>query len=204
MKEDFKDNNQKTVQAYDYCYRRQEIKEVDDAPQSYFDWLNKTVEGLDKSAKIFEFGSGAGYDALYLQSLGYEVACSEAAESAVGLLRGRGLAANKIDVLVDQLPADCQLILALGVVVHFNPAQLQLACDKVFAALTPAGRFALSTVDGQAQEWYRDKYDQTRYLSHLPQKSVEAVLKQSGFGRVEVDREVINDEVASLEIIAYK
>lgn len=204
MNESFPHSNKRTVESYDHHWGQYEIDQSYSLPPFYSDWLNKTVEGLDGSAKIFDFGSGAGHEAFYLQGLGYSVTCSDASSSAVELLRRRGLAAEKIDVLVDELPAECQLVLASGVVAHFNPDELQLVCDKVFAALSGAGRFAFSAVEGRVQGWYRGSQGRIRYLSHLPQAEIEALLGRSGFEEIKVAKEKIRGRAGILDIIAHK
>lgn len=203
MNKDFKDGNKKTVEAYDFNWAQHQIQEAD-LPRSYFDSLDWLLAGLDKSARIFEIGSGAGYDALYFQSQGWQIDCSEAAPSGVKLLRQRGLAAEPLNAITDELPAGYRAILALGVVVHFGPEQLQLVCDKVFAALDDGGRFGLSTVDGQLEKWDRDGHGLTRYVSHLPEADLRAILTQSGFGPIKVEREAINEKVDGLSILAYR
>ena len=205
MVEDFKDGNRKTIEAYDFRWSQYQIGDDDiDLPQEYYDELDWLVAGVDKSAKIFEIGSGPGRDALYWQSRGYHVDCSEAAPAAVKVLKERGLSAQKLNVLTDELPHGYQLILALGVVPHFSPRQLQLACDKIFAALDSPGRFGFNTVEGQTQEWYQDGLGRTRYISHLPEAELRIILKQSGFDQLEIRREAIDEEVDGLSVVAFR
>lgn len=201
MSQKFKDSNQKTVEAYDLHWGQHQIKDLD-VPGEYFEQLDWFVFGVDKSVRIFEIGSGVGYDAVYFRDRGYQVDCSEAAPSAVKVLRRRGLPARKLNALTDKLPGGYQLILALGVVVHFNRDELQLFFDKVFAALEAGGRFGFSTVEDQAEEWYQDGHGRTRYISHLPEADLRTMLKKAGFGHLKFRREKINDKVDGLLIIA--
>ena len=91
MGEDFKDGNRKTIEAYDFHWSQYQIGDEDiDLPQEYYDEWDWLLAGVDKSAKIFEIGSGSGHDALYLQSRGYRVDCSEASPAAVKVLKERG------------------------------------------------------------------------------------------------------------------
>ncbi len=90
------------------------------------DWLlndlRRAVAGLDKSSKIFEFGSGSGDDALHLQKWGYKVEVSDAAQTFVDVLNNSGFKARRFDVLTDDFPNDYDLIFANFVLQHF-PAQ---------------------------------------------------------------------------------
>ncbi len=199
----FKDGNRRTLEAYQINWQEHEV-DLSPLPKEWTDWLDKTVAELDRSARIFEFGSGSGDNALYLESLGYRVDCSEAVPSAVDLLRRRGLSSRQLDALTDDFPTDCQLILAASVIVHFSPAELQLVCDKAVAALAPSGRFGLTTVEGQVQECHQDGHGQQRYFSHLPEADLRAILGRSGFGQIDVEREPINDDVDGLAVIAQK
>lgn len=201
--EDFQDSNQKTLAAYDINWSQHQIRELDQ-PDKPRPLLDRMVAGLDKSARIFEFGSGPGYAALYLQSRGYAVNCSEASRPAVDLLRQQGLPAEQINALTDDFPGDCDLILAIGVVVHFNRDELQLVCDKVFAALSASGRFGFTTVDNQVEKWHLDRRGNPHYINHLPESDLRAILARSGFGRVEIERQSRSREDRGRHIIAFK
>lgn len=201
--DDFSNSNRLTIAAYQDNWE----KYVADTPKEIEpvkDWLKLAVDGLDPSAKIFEFGGGTGRDALYLQSLGYSLESSDAAPAFVELMRQQGINALEFDVLVDELPAGCQLIFADGVMHHFQPAEMRLVVAKVAAALGLGGRFAFTTKEGEGQEWYSEKLGQPRYACYWREPELRSLLAEFGFGRVEVLEDTSYKGRDWLSLVAHK
>lgn len=208
MNQNFKNGNQETIEAYNFSWSQYQRNRDQDIPQDvlqeHYNRLDWLVNNIDKSASILEIGSGAGDDALYLQSLGYRINCSEASLSAINLLNNKGLSVQKLNILTDEIPDNYQLILALSVVAHFNPEELQLACNKIFEALNSSGRFSFTTVEGRIEGSYSDALGKIRYISHLPESDIEIILRQSGFNQIEIKKNSINDVTNGLSVIAIK
>ena len=117
---EFENKNEKTIDSYNQVAREYNRRVSEKNNKTAKPWLDRIVDGLDKEAKILEIASGPGRDALYLQKLGYEVDCTDAASGFVEIMKEKGLKARQLDVLNDQLPDGCQLILASNVLHYFN------------------------------------------------------------------------------------
>ena len=173
--------NDRTIQAY-----QDHVEEYinDDTPQSVEggvkEWLDLAVASLSTDARIFEFGSGPGRDAAYLQGLGFRVECSDAAPAFVEMLKNKGLAARKLNAITDDLGGPYDLVLANAVLLHFTPDELDKVLGKVFAALKPGGRFAFSVKQGQGEEWTDYKISSPRYLHYYTEQDLRIYLKQAG------------------------
>ena len=91
------EENKRTVE--EYWDKKKVWKDfVGRASGRRIEWLEKDLEravsGLDKSSKIFEFGSGTGEEAKYLRKLGYQVEMSDVTQNSVDFLRESGLKSN--------------------------------------------------------------------------------------------------------------
>lgn len=99
------DENRRTIGAYEGHVSeyvkgtRQDVSGVMKA------WLDESVAGLDRSARILELGSATGRDAAYLRSMGYAVECTDATLAFVRLLQEKGLGARQLNAVTDDLGA---------------------------------------------------------------------------------------------------
>lgn len=62
-------------------------------------WFDASLAGVPLKARILELGSAFGRDAAYIASKGYSVVCSDAAESFVSYLRGKGFRARLFNAI---------------------------------------------------------------------------------------------------------
>ena len=183
--ENFTDSNRKTLESYEYLCR--EYSRLAGLGEGMKSRLEQTVEDLDQTAKIFEFGSGPGDDALYLQELGYRVDCSDPVPGFVAILRARGLDARQFDVLRDPLPAGAyQLVCAQNVLHHFNPVEAALVVDKVLAALSPGGHFVFTTAEGAGESWGGSTPQHPVYFCFWQAPELSAMLSSAGFEVVQI------------------
>lgn len=176
-----KNDNAKTLQAYNQKVQAY----VDDLPAEpiaeHKDFMKLALKGLDHSANILELGSGTGRDAKWIQSLGYKVLCTDAAESFLELLASEGLDSKLLDVLKDDFGGPYDLIYASALLVHFDDAETELIIRKAHAALKPNGRFAIRTKEGQRDGWTTEKMDLPRYMRYWDKATLESNLEKAGF-----------------------
>jgi SAM-dependent methyltransferase len=85
------DENEITLQSYN-----QHIKEyVAGTPKSvihgmFKDWIDRALANISKGSSVLELGSGFGRDADYIESKGYKVVRTDAAQGFVDLLKKQG------------------------------------------------------------------------------------------------------------------
>lgn len=173
--------NAKTLQAYEAAASEYASNTFDTVEGSLKIWLDEIASQVAKDARILEIGSGAGRDALYLLSQGYQVECSDGAAAMVDLLRENGLSAKRLNILTDPLDGPWDLILANCVLLHFDEAELGRALDRIREALSPAGYFAVAMKAGDKSLWETEKSMPPRFMRYWQEAPLRKLLEDSGF-----------------------
>lgn len=124
-------------------------------------WMDRTVAGVPRCARILELGSGSGRDADYFESLGYKVRRTDVAQPFLDRLRACGKEADYLDAVRDEFPAELDVIFANAVVCHFEKPQFSRFLARARAALRPEGVLSFSTKFGE-------DYEPTSVQSRLP------------------------------------
>lgn len=145
------------------------------------DWLERALDGLAPSARIFELGSAFGRDAAYVAARGFRPECSDAVDGFVARLRDRGFPARLFNALHDPLPGRHDLILANAVMLHFTRDEFALVAAKLCRALAPGGRFAFSLKRGDGEEWSDAKLGAPRFFRYWQPDDLPAALAAAGF-----------------------
>jgi SAM-dependent methyltransferase len=145
------------------------------------DWIDAALAGLKPDARIVEIGSAFGRDAAYIQSRGFAVECTDAAEGFLDALRARGFNTRQFNLLQDEFDADYELILANAVLLHFNRAECAAALAKARRALKAGGRFAFSLKAGEGEEWSDAKIGAPRYFCYWRAAELPSALSAAGF-----------------------
>lgn len=144
-------------------------------------WLERSLDGLAPSARIFELGSAFGRDAAYVTAQGFHPECSDAVEGFVARLRDQGFTARLFNALNDPLPGPYDLILANAVMLHFTAAEFAQVAAKLCRALAPGGRFAFSVKRGNGEEWSDAKLGAPRFFHYWQPADLPAALSTAGF-----------------------
>lgn len=147
-------------------------------------WLDSSVEGLLENVSIFEIGSGTGRDALYLQSKGYTVQCSDATDAFLVQLAENGLNAKHFNVIKDIFSSSYDLILADAVLLHLNREQFKHALLKIRSALRDNGRLAFTVKEGEGEAWSDKKIGKPRYFCYWSERDIRGELERAGFSKV--------------------
>lgn len=148
--------------------------------EQYAQWIAHDLEKFSKTAKIFEVGTGTGYDADYLESLGYSVVRSDAAQSFIDFNVRRGKKAVKFDVVTDKFTDMYDAILAVNVMQHLNQDEFNKALSNIASALRVGGHFLFSiTVGNGSEEWHNDEGG-PRYFLNWKIEDLEKVLRGAG------------------------
>lgn len=179
-------DNQRTLDAYDAHVARY----VDGTAQTVSGpsrlWIDRSLAGLGADARILELGSAFGRDAAYIQSQGFRVECSDASTGFLDHLTARGFPARRLNILTDDMPGGCDLVLANAVLLHFSRQEMPQILAKVAKALRPGGRFAFSLKQGDGEEWSSHKLNAPRYFCYWQIGQLPPLLDGAGF----LDREI--------------
>jgi SAM-dependent methyltransferase len=178
--------NARTIGAYDQHAQRYIDQSPADVAGAVKEWLNRALAGVPHDARILELGSAYGRDAAYLQSLGYQVRCTDATPAFIAALRSRGITASPLNAITDDLPADLDVVLANAVLLHFTRAEFASVAGKVRRALRPGGRFAFTVKLGDGQEWTSDKLGAPRFFCYWREPQLRGVLGTAGFAGLDI------------------
>lgn len=180
-------DNQKTLQAYNDHIQEYVEGTVLVLSEPKKDWINKGLAGVDKSAVVLELGSGAGEDANYIESLGFKVLRTDAAEGFVELQQSKGHEAMVLDLLNDPIAESYSAVYANAVLLHFDRDQAKAVLKKVYDALEDDGVFLFSVKEGEGEEWSDAKLGSDRYFCYWQQEDITRLTKEAGFSSVELD-----------------
>lgn len=152
--------------------------------EKYCQWLVDGLSGFSHAAKIFEIGTGTGYDADYLESLGYSVERSDVVQSFVCFNEKRGKTIAKFDVVRDDFSSAYDAIIAVNVMQHLSKDEFITAVGKVAGALNHGGRFLFSiTIGDGSEEWHDDKGG-ARYFLNWKYEDLRNALEDAGLSIV--------------------
>jgi SAM-dependent methyltransferase len=180
------DSNPTTVNSYD-----QHIQEyIDGTPQSVDgfvkDWIDQTLSGLSKDAKILELGSAFGRDADYIESQGFKVQRTDVTPGFVKLLQGQGHEAKLLNAITDDLGSGYDLVFADAVLLHFTREETREVINKVYAALNDKGRFAFTLKNGEGEAWSDEKLGAPRFFCYWTKQTIQPLLEQAGFTHIAI------------------
>lgn len=179
--------NRKTLHSYEQHaaeYVAGTTSEVNGASK---DWIDAALLDLPATARLVEIGSAFGRDAAYIAARGFQVECTDAAESFVVELQKRGFAARRFDVLAERLEPGADLILANAVLHHFGREDFVTILGQLGAALQPGGRLAFSLKRGPGEEWSDAKLGAPRFFCYWEPEQLPPLLRAAGFASWTID-----------------
>lgn len=153
-------------------------------------WIDRALDGLATDARILELGSAFGRDAAYMAAKGFTVECSDAVPGFVALLREKGFAARRLNLLTDAVDGPYDLILANAVLLHFTRAEFAAVLTKLAAALNPGGRLAFSLKKGLGEAWSDAKIGAPRYFCYWDCETLEPALSEAGLAHWDLREEM--------------
>jgi len=179
--------NRKTLRSYEghaAAYVAGTASEVSGVTK---DWIEAALQDLPATARLVEIGSAFGRDAAYIAARGFQIECTDAAESFVVELQKRGIPARRFDVLTERLEPGYDLLLANAVLHHFERQDLATILGQLGAALQPGGRLAFSLKRGQGEEWSDAKLGAPRFFCYWEPEQLPPLLRAAGFASWRID-----------------
>lgn len=193
--------NDTTVQSYSQNAREYIDSATAEVSEDLKSWYQEVLRGVATSARIVEIGSATGRDALYIQSLGFRVECTDAAAELVDFLKNRSLNASLLDVVKDDIPRGSDVVIANAVLVHFTKEDSEKVLRKIFVALRPGGKFAFTFLQGVGERTADMRIGAPRYFKYWKEDEILDALQRTGFMDFSVSRDVLKKW---LRIIAVK
>ncbi|MET9311013.1 class I SAM-dependent methyltransferase [Kribbella sp. NPDC003505] len=119
--------------------------------------LKELADSLPTGGTVLELGSGPGWDADWVESLGVRVRRTDATAAFCAFQRSRGKHAERLDAITDDYtnaawPA-FDGVMALCVLLHIEREATDIVLQKVAAALRTDGVFLVSVREGIGDRW---------------------------------------------------
>lgn len=180
---DNSDNN-KTIKAYETGLGEYNAAAIPNVIGSVKDWVDATLDLLPNNARILELGSAHGRDADYIESRGYTVDRTDAAQSFVDYMQSEGHEARKLNALTDDFGEPYDMIYANAVLLHFNPQQCTRLLKRVHNSLNTDGLLSFSVKIGDGSAWSDKKLKSPRFFTYWQEQPLKNLLTENGFNIV--------------------
>lgn len=139
-----------TVESYEgYADRYVSIRRGPDEREQAALRQVASIAGL--GGQVLEIGSGPGYDADYLETLGVKVRRTDATRRFLELQAARGKAGDRLDVITDPLGGPYDAVVAQYVLFHVPRDHIDGVLAKIANALRPRGAFLVSVREGDGE-----------------------------------------------------
>ncbi|UJB17342.1 MULTISPECIES: class I SAM-dependent methyltransferase [Lysobacter] len=172
-------NNRRTVAAYE-DYARSYAQAVSATPSAgEAEGLRRLAAAVPACGRVLDIGSGPGWEADFLETLGLQVRRTDVTESFLQFQIERGKSAYRFDVLSDEIADTYDGMLMLYVLQHFERGQLDGVLRKLARGLTANGALLLSHFLGEGETWEGDAQDY-RFVRWSSQ-ALDECLAQAGF-----------------------
>ena len=152
-------------------------------------FINGNIGTLPKGAKVFEFGSGDGKNAKYIEDLGYDMTASDVAEDFINATKSTGVKTIKFNVLEDRFNEKYSGVFAWRVFVHFTKEDALQVLKKTYDALEDNGIFVFNVMnrEGKAvdEEWvdFPNEYHMgaDRFFKYFKEEDMNEIIEQTKF-----------------------
>ena len=173
-------HNQRTVAGYERCARDYAASVASTPSPPGAAALRQLAAMVAPGGRVLEIGSGPGWDADFLESLGLDVHRTDAAAAFCDFQAERGKRCDPLDLLVDPIAGRYDGIAMLAVLQHFERAQLDPALRKLAQALGAGGPLQLMYPEGAGDHWEGDASGDFRLVRWTPE-AMDARLARAGF-----------------------
>ena len=140
-------SSRRTIESYEgYADRYAQIRRGPDDKEEAALRQVASIAGL--GGHVLEIGSGPGYDADILETLGVKVRRTDATQRFLDLQAARGKPGDRLDVITDPLGGPYDAVVAQYVLFHVPRDHIDRVLAKIAAALRPRGAFLVSMREG--------------------------------------------------------
>ena len=144
-------------------------------------------------ATLLEIGSATGRDADLLEERGYAVTRTDAASSFVNLLRRRGLAADRLNVLTDEVRGVYDVIYANAVFLHFSRGELVGVLARMLPHVRVRGLLVFTVKGGAGEGWSTHKLDLPRHFTYWQEPALRQLVSSTGWRVLELTADTSAD-----------
>lgn len=144
-------SNRQTVASYERCARDYAQATAPEAPSSATKPLHLFLQELASGGDVLEIGSGPGWDADFLEQHGAVVRRTDITRSFLAFQHERGKAAERLDVITDELGGPYDGVVAMYVLQHIERSLIDAVLRKIAEALSPSGIFLVALREGAGE-----------------------------------------------------
>lgn len=142
--------SRRTIDSYEsYADRYAEVRGGPDPREEAALRQVASIAGL--GGLILEIGSGPGWDADFLETLGVRVRRTDATRRFLELQAARGKQGDRLDVITDDLGGPYDAVVAQYVLFHVPRDRIDAVLAKIAAALRPRGAFLVTMREGEGE-----------------------------------------------------
>ena len=134
-----------------------------------------------------EVGSGPGFDALHMESLGLDVVRSDGATAFVERMRANGHEARVLDIRGDDLGGPFDAIVAIAVLLHLDRDEFTSFLARALHAVRPGGLIAFTVKEGDGDAWSHAKLDRPRHFTFWRADAVRAALDHASWSSISIE-----------------
>ena len=151
--------------------------------------IKESFSSLPSNSKIFEIGSGEGFNAKFIQNLGFDVTASDTATAFIEATQKQGVKTIRFDVMEDSLPEKYNGVFCWRVFVHFTESDVLYTLNKIYDSLEYNGIFIFNAINREiksvSEEWvdFSGEYHMgvERYYHYFLQEELDRIISQTKF-----------------------
>jgi hypothetical protein len=182
--------NRATVASYEHCAADYAVSTLPE-PAAERLALERFLALLPQGAWVLEIGSGPGWDADWLEGRGVSVRRTDAAAAPRARCISTNAAAERLDVVNNELGGPYFGIVALYIFQHIDRQCLPSVLTKLAHALDDEGVFLFALREGSNDVLERGDSGSAYFVAEWEKPDLEAILEPLGFrerwGRISQD-----------------
>ena len=151
--------------------------------------IKENFSSFKKGAKVFEIGSGEGFNAKFMKDLGFNVTGSDIATDFINATKNQGINTIQFNVLNDTFPEKYSGIFCWRVFVHFTSEDVLKTIQKIYDSLEENGIFIFNAMNREIkkvdEEWvdFEGEYHMgvERYYHYFKQEEIDDMIAKTKF-----------------------
>lgn len=178
------DNRRRTIESYERIAREYAEGTAKSADGSGYagQGVRRLVAAMPSGGTVLEVGSGAGWDADYVESLGARVRRTDVTQAFIDFQAERGKRVDRLDLATDELGGPYDAVMAMAVLQHLDRGLLPELLRKFAAALVPQGLFLTAVPLGSGEHWEEGESGNSYFTVLRTETEFTGHLEDAGFG----------------------
>ena len=173
--------NRRTIASYEECALKY-ARSTKPKPGSDDDLtLARFLEVVPAGGLVLEIGSGPGWDADWLERKGVQVRRTDASTAFIEIQAARGVTAELLDVVTDNLGGPYAGVIARYVFQHIDRSQLPDVLTRIAATIVEGGAFLFSLREGQGELIEQGSSGGVYYVAAWTRPELDEILGGLGF-----------------------